>query len=210
MTKKRFLLCGAWLGLALTTALAQEPATDAPAAKASDALRDTVILIVRHAEKPETGMALTPAGRQRADAYTNYFRNFTIDSKPLKLDCLIAAADSKNSHRPRLTLGPLSESLGLPLDLRYKDKEAAALAGELQVRPHGQQILICWHHGEIPALLQALGADPAKLLPGGKWPDEVFSWMIQLRFGHDGRLLPEETRCIHENLMPGDAAKKTD
>jgi len=129
MTKKRILTGCAWLALAATACLAQTPAAPAPAAKDSSALRNEVILIVRHAEKPESGMELTPAGVQRAEAYTNYFRNFTVDSKPLHLDCLIAAADSKNSHRSRLTLEPLSKSLGLPLDLRYADKQAAELAG---------------------------------------------------------------------------------
>jgi hypothetical protein len=127
---------------------------------------------------------------QRADAYTNYFRNLTVDAKPLKLDCLIATADSKNSHRPRLTLEPLGKTLGLPLDLRFKNKESEQLALELQTRPHGKQIIICWHHDQIPVLIRALGADPAKLLPDGKWPDDVFSWVMQLR----------------QDLMPGDAA----
>jgi hypothetical protein len=123
------------------------------------------------------------------------------------LDCLIAAADSKNSHRSRLTLEPLSKSLGLPLDLRHTDKQAAELAAELQARPHGKQILIAWHHGNIPTLIEALGADPAKLLPGGKWPDQLFSWVVQLRYDQEGRLMPGETKCINENLMPGDAGK---
>ncbi len=196
--------CCAWLALALTTCPAQTPATHAPGARNPNALRNAVILIVRHAEKPESGMDLTPAGVQRAAAYTNYFRKFAIDSKPLHLDCLFAAADSKNSHRSRLTLEPLSQSLGLPLDLRYADKQAGELAGELQARPHGQGILIAWHHGQIPALIAGLGGDPAKLLPGGQWPDDVFSWVIQLRYDAEGRLIPGETKCIHENLMPGD------
>ena len=119
----------------------------------------------------------------------------------------MAAADSSNSHRPRLTLEPLSQSLGLPLDIRYKNKESDQLAAELQSRPHGRHILICWHHGQIPALLQALGADPAKLLPGGKWPDDVFSWVIQLRYDEQGRLIFGETKRVSENLLPGDAAQ---
>jgi hypothetical protein len=209
MTTKRFLLGCAGMALAGAASLAQAPATatNAPAVKESNALRNVVILIVRHAEKPESGMELSPAGLQRADAYTNYFRSFMVDSKPLSLDCLIATADSNNSHRPRLTLEPLSKSLGLPLDTRYRNTESGQLAAELQTRPHGRQILICWHHGQIPALLQALGADPAKLLPGGQWPDAVFSWVIQLHYDQEGRLMPGETKRIPENLMPGDAAQ---
>jgi hypothetical protein len=189
---------------------AQTAATNAPAPKAPGELRNTVIFIVRHAEKPETGMELTLAGTNRANAYTNYFRTFQFDGKPLHLETIFAAADSKNSHRPRLTLEPLSKSLGLPLDLRFKDKDPGLLADELRAQPHGKQILICWHHGAIPELLETLGADAAKLLPQSKWPDEVFSWVIQLRYDQDGHLVPAETKVISEDLMPGDvdAAKR--
>ena len=206
MRAKRFLLCRACLALLTTTAPAQTPATNTSALNHANVLSNAVILIIRHAEKPEIGTELTPAGVQRADAYTNYFRSLLVDAKPLHLDCLIATADSNNSHRPRLTLEPLSKSLGLPLDTRYKNKESAQLAAELQARPHGRQILICWHHEQIPVLIQALGADPDKLLPGGKWPDAVFSWVIQLHYDQDGRLMPGESKRITESLMPGDAA----
>jgi hypothetical protein len=172
--------------------------------QASDALRDAVILIIRHAEKPGEGRELSPPGEQRAAAYVQYFTNYTIDSKPLNLDCLIAAADSANSRRPRLTLEPLSKRLGLKIALPFKDKQYEEMAHDLQTTPHGKRILICWHHGKIPELAQALGADPGKLLPGGKWPDDEFGWVLELRYDHDGHLIPEQTKRINENLMPGD------
>jgi hypothetical protein len=204
--KHCLLLSCVWLALATTSSPAQITATNQPVAGNSNSLSNAVIFIIRHAEKTETGMELTPAGVERANAYTNYFRSFALDSKPLRLDCLIATADSKNSQRCRLTLEPLSKSLGLPLDTRYKNKESTNLVAELQSRPHGSQILICWHHEQIPVLIQALGADPATLLPDGKWPDDVFSWVIQLRYDSQGRLIPGASKRLSENLMPGDAA----
>lgn len=173
---------------------------------AAPALQDAVILIIRHAEKPESGPELSPEGVQRAQAYVNYFKNFQLDSKPLKLDCLIATADTKGSHRPRLTLTPLSLALKLPIETAFKDKEFAALARDLETTPHGKHILICWHHGAIPDLLRALGADPAKLLPQGKWPSTDFGWLIELRYDHDGKLIPSECKRINEHLMPDDSA----
>jgi len=167
-------------------------------------LKDAIILIIRHAEKPDSGQGLSPAGQQRAEACVHYFKNFQVDAKPLKLDCLFATADSKGSQRPRLTLEPLGNALGLKIDSRFKNKNFRELADEIQFKNHGKSILICWHHGEIPALLQALGADPAKLLPGAKWPDQEFGWVIQLRYDDEGRLIPGETRRLNENLMPGD------
>ena len=170
----------------------------------SPGLRDTTILIIRHAEKPEAGYELAPAGQERARAYVNYFKTFTLDGKPLTLDYLISAADSKGSHRPRLTIEPLSAATGLAIDHRFNDKEFQALADDLQSRPHGKHILICWHHGEIPQLVRALGADPVQLIHNAKWPEHVFGWVIELRYDGNGQL--REAKQIDENLMPDDAA----
>jgi hypothetical protein len=172
-----------------------------PAALNPSPLRDAVILVIRHAEKPESGVELAPTGFQRADAYVNYFKTFQIDGQPLKLDHLFAAADSKNSHRPHLTLAPLSRALKLPLDLRFKDKHSETLGEELRARPHGQNMLICWHHTAIPDLLRALGADPDKLLPDGKWPPDVFNWVLELRYDHYGKLRPNSRR-VTEPALP--------
>jgi hypothetical protein len=168
----------------------------------SSGLKDAVVLIIRHAEKPESGQDLTPAGYQRAEAYVKYFREFQVEGKPLQLESLFAAADSKNSRRPRLTLEPLSRELHIPLDTHFKDKLPELLADELKSRPHGKGILICWHHGKIPELLTALGADPAALLPGGKWPDGEFGWVIELRYDGEGKLRPDQCRRIDEGLTP--------
>src|ERR1035441_1096247 len=112
----------------------------------SSGLRNTVVLIIRHAEKPDNGDGLSPTGEERARTYVNYFQNFTVDSKPLRLNYLFSAADSKQSRRPRLTLEPFSKTLGLPIDSRFKDKQFLELVQEIQNRPHGKNILICWHH----------------------------------------------------------------
>lgn len=171
-------------------------------------LANTEVLIIRHAEKPGSGYDLTPVGEERAKAYVHYFESYTEHSKPVKLDHLFAAADSKGSHRPRLTLEPLSRAMGLAIDMRFTNKQFAALADELRAKSHGEHILICWHHGEIPALLTALGANPKELLPNGKWPDDVFGLMIQLRYDDKGQLA--EAKRINENLMPDDAGMQDD
>ena len=74
------------------------------------------------------------------------------------------------------------------------------LADDIQSRLRGKNILICWHHGNIPGLLQALGANPYSVLPNGKWPSEVFGWLIMLRYDENGHLL--ESKRINENLSP--------
>ena len=196
--KLNLLLCG-FLALAIPAAIFAEP----PAERKSSALRNAVILVIRHAEKPASGLGLAAEGEIRAQAYVNYFKHFTMDGQPLKLDCLFAAADSKGSHRSRLTLEPTGKVLGLPVDTRFKDKEVQKLADEIQSKPHGTGILIAWHHGQIPTLLRALGADPEPLLPNAKWPDEVFGWVIQLRYDAKGHLT--DTKRINEHLLPIDS-----
>ena len=164
----------------------------------SNALSNAVILVIRHAEKPADGKGLAPAGEARAEAYVNYFSNFTMDGKPLKLDYLFATADSKQSHRARLTIEPTSKKLGLAIDNRFADEEFQKLADEIRAKPHGKCILICWHHGEIPQLIQSLGADSGQLLPKAKWPDAVYNWVIELRYDSDGHLV--ESKRITENF----------
>jgi hypothetical protein len=159
----------------------------------SPALSNTVVLVIRHGEKPANGQNLTPAGQARANAYPDFFRSLRMDGQPLKVDYLFAAADTKESDRPRLTLEPTSKVLDLTIDGQFGDGQYAKLADDIRTKPHGQNILICWHHGEIPQLIKALGADPRRLFPPkGEWPDDVYNWMIALRYDSEGRLMAAE------------------
>jgi hypothetical protein len=196
--KSSLFFC-AILALSLPSAIFAEPSATA----AYPGLKNTVVLIVRHAEKPEEGFGLTSDGEARARAYAVYFKNLSIDGQPLKPDYLFAAADSQGSHRPRLTLEPLSHALGLPIDLRFKSKDVQPIADEIHSKPHGHTVLVAWHHGQIPDLLHALGADTHQLVPNDKWPDKVFGWLIILRYDTEGRLI--ESKRINEKLMPDDS-----
>lgn len=175
------------------------------AADSPDGPKDAVVLIVRHAEKPDSGSSLSPAGEERAKAYADYFRNFTVDSKQVRPDVVYAAKDSNGSQRPRLTVEPFAKAQKLRIDTHFKITQSAELAAALRATEQGKVILISWHHTDIPDLLRALGAKPKKLLPGGKWPDPTFDWVILLSYDQDGRLIPARTRQIKEHLMPGDS-----
>jgi len=164
--------------------------------------RNAVVLIIRHAEEPDQGSGLSAIGTARADAYANYFKNFRIDGQPLKLDYLFAAGDSSNSERPRLTIEPTGRALGLTVDSRFKNGRYLDLVDEIQRLPPGKNVLVSWHHGKIPYLLRAFGADPGRLLPRGKWPDDVYNWLIELRYDENGHLLA--SKRINETLLPDD------
>jgi hypothetical protein len=174
-------------------------------AVAQDGPKNAVALIIRHAEDGGTGNDLAPRGHERAEAYKNYFLNFTVDSKRLEPAVIFAAKDSKKSHRPRLTVEPFAEAAKLKIDTRFDNNQSADLAADLRANQQGKVILICWRHPYIPALLGALGAEPKTFLPNGKWPGSVYDWVILLSFDQDGRLIPESSRRINEHLMPGDS-----
>jgi broad specificity phosphatase PhoE len=174
-------------------------------ADAQEGPKNSVILIIRHAENPANGHGLSPRGEERAKAYINYFQNFTVDSKRLEPNAVLVAADSKHSHRPRLTVQRFAKAANLPIDNRFANKQPADLAAELRANYQEKVILICWHHGQIPALLRALGAAPETLLPDGKWPRDLYDWVIVVSFDENGRVIPESTKRITEHLLPGDS-----
>ncbi len=175
------------------------------AADAQEGPKNAVVLIIRHAEDAGSGHGLSPRGEERAEAYKNYFLNFTVDSKRREPDVILVAKDSKQSHRPRLTVEPFAKAAKLPIDSSIGNKQPADLAAELRANHQGKVILICWHHGQIPALLRALGAAPETLLPNGKWPKGVYDWVILVSFDENGRLIPANTRRISEHLLQGDS-----
>lgn len=168
-----------------------------------DYLANNVLLIVRHAEKPDKSNksmdshGLTPQGEARAKAYVNYFQHFHDGDLSFAVDGLYAGADSEESMRPRLTLEPLHNATGMPLHSDIGTKDNALLVKELRETPHGTHPLVSWRHGQIPALLEAFGASKT-LIPDGKWPDDVYDWVVVLSFDADGKLASQ--RLIHEDL----------
>lgn len=187
------------LALVLQTGLFAQAPDPVP----SEGLRDTVVLVIRHAEKRGASRDLAPAGVARAEAYAGYFRTYTVAGTPLKLDYLFATADTLRSRRPRLTLEPLSKATGLAIDTRFIEGDAQGLADEIRARAHGHAILVAWHHGEIARLVRALGADPRLVILNGRWPEQLYDRLVQLRFDGQGRLF--EAKGINEHLMPGDS-----
>ena len=185
-------------GLVISLALSSESAF-AKQDIASIEMAGVTILIVRHAEKPESGPDLSPAGSARAAASARYFNPFSAaGGGSFTPDMLIASKDTTKSDRPELTLAPLSVAIGLPIDTRFANHDVKDLAETLRSTVHGKHILIAWHHGHIPKLIRALGGDPASVLPGGEWPDNVYDWVLELGFDNEGRLSDE--RKIDENL----------
>jgi hypothetical protein len=175
-------------------------------AHAQDGPKNSVVLIIRHAEDADSGHGISPRGQERAEAYKNYFLSLNVDSKRLEPTVILAANDSKKSHRPHLTVEPFAKAAKLPIDTRLGNNQSAELATALRETQQGKVILICWRHGNIPALLRALGgANSESLLPRGKWPGSVYDWVLLLSYDHEGHLIPSSSRRINEHLMPDDS-----
>jgi phosphohistidine phosphatase SixA len=175
---------------------------------------NTNVFLIRHAEKPESGTGLAVAGQERAQAYTIYFQNYSLNSQSIKLDYLFAAADSSESHRPRLTIEPLSKAINIDIDDKHSDKDYQKVADDIlqNSKYDKSNVLICWHHGEILDLAAALGVVPDDLPPASNWPSppwpsDVFGWLLQLCYDDNGNIIPTQTLCINEQLMFDDCGK---
>lgn len=179
--------------------------------------KNTNILLIRHAEKPDSGKELAVPGQERAQAYVIYFQNYFIQSStslstsgPVKLDYLFASADSSQSDRPDLTIAPLSAAIGVAIDANHKNDHYQKVADDIlqNSKYDNSNILICWHHGEILDLAAALGVVASKLPPASdwptKWPGTEYGWVLQLCYDGNGNLIISQTLCINEKLMYDD------
>jgi hypothetical protein len=138
---------------------------------------------MRHAEKPDDLMNpdLSDAGRERAKALVTWLPQVCPN-----FEFLFASAISMHSARPFETVKPLSKATGIPIDSTYADQDFAVLAhGLLSVQNYaGKTIIICWHHGHIPAFAADLGA------PAGSYPDPwdpvVFNLVLRIDYDEHG------------------------
>ena len=94
------------------------------------------ILMVRHAEKPDSGKELSVTGQERAHAYAVYFQNYVLNGTLLKLSYIFATADSSQSQRPRLTMEPLAETMGMEIHAKYQENDYQKVADHISKTPN--------------------------------------------------------------------------
>lgn len=172
---------GFWLGASASCLIALV------ATAADDNLANRIgprlILIIRHAEKPDdrNDPDLTATGKARAENLANYLPK-TFGTP----DFLFASTRSKRSNRPIETVEPLSKKLGIPIDDSFADEDFAALAQKLLTDKKYDQkfVLIYWHHGHIPDLAFALGASRDGV--PNPWDPTIFNLILQLEYKGSG------------------------
>lgn len=115
---------------------------------------------------------------------------------------IFATHRSKHSNRPVETVSPLAIALNLHINDRFADddedikKMIDAILSEHAFA--GKIVLICWHHGKIPALAKALG-----LAKPPKWDGKIFDRVWQISFPKGKATLAD----LPQQLLFGDSAK---
>jgi hypothetical protein len=137
------------------------------------------VLVMRHGEKLKDPRDphLSPSGAARAKELAGY-----IPESFGRPDFIFATAPSKHSVRPYETVEPLSKRTGIPIEDSYADQDYGALAADLRSggSTAGKKGVICWHHGNIPPLLHALGAKDGEF--PDPWDRDVFNLILKVEF----------------------------
>jgi hypothetical protein len=170
------------------------------------------ILFIRHAEKPheppcenDDGVkkngekdkeSLTARGWQRAGALARFFAS----QSSLRPGVIFASGigDGSASHRPRQTVTPLAELIGLGIEDGHLKDDVKALMKDVISRTGS--VLVSWEHHMIPKLVGALPDAPA--VPA-KWPDDRFDMVWVLEAAGDGWKFSQ----VPQMLLAGDRDK---
>jgi hypothetical protein len=175
----------------------------------------TLVMIIRHGEKPEDGSPLpgidregkkddssmTEVGWQRAYKLVDVFAPAGGRLKPgLAQPKAIYAAgstDEGEGARTRETVLPLATKLGLKAKTDYGKGDEKKLVAD--VEGETGPTLICWQHGEIPKIAELFGE--VTPTPPQEWPDERFDVIWTLTADGDGGW---KFAQIPELVLPGD------
>jgi broad specificity phosphatase PhoE len=176
----------------------------------------SVVMLLRHAEKPlgdgpPHGVtidgaldpeSLTPRGWQRAGALVGLFLPDLVDGRspnlPTPTHLFASQIDGRSSQRPRETLLPLSERLGLVVDSRFPKEEVRELVHAVQTI--NEVVLIAWEHQLIPSIANMFAGDTSRVPQ--IWPDDRYDlvWV----FENTGQGAGIEFREVPQMLLAGD------
>lgn len=187
-----------------TQSTAAVPATPPPG---------TVVMLIRHGEKPDTAnpgfdqdgnpdsSSLTEAGYARARNLIGVFDPPPPSSarpgiaRPHAIYAA-SATDTGNGLRTRETVAPLAQQLGIQVNTGFgKGDEAALVADAIS---HPGPTLICWQHGEIPAIADEF--DNVSPAPPSDWPDDRYDMVWTFTRTPDGWSFAQ----VPELASPGD------
>lgn len=175
----------------------------------------TLVMIIRHGEKPDPSSplpgvdingnpagnsSLTEVGWNRARRLVDLFDPPGGTVRPglarPKLIYAAGANEGGSGERARETITPLAQRLGLPVNTSLGKGDEQVLAAQVAAQPG--PTLICWQHGEIPAIAAAFGAVNPR--PPAVWPDNRFDVVWTLTANGGGWDFAQ----VPELVLPGD------
>lgn len=204
----------ALLALAVSAALAccAGISRQAPPTTPVDVAATTLVMVIRHAEKPDDtnpgvdaqgnndDSSLTETGWQRANRLVDLFDPASGSPRPgLATPKTIYAAganDDGEGLRPRETVMPLVARLGLTMNTNYGAGDEKKLAQQVITQPG--PTLISWQHSGIPDIAKAFPSVTPK--PPSEWPNDRFDIIWTFTKTADGWQFAQ----VPELVMPED------
>ena len=185
-----------------------------PAPTPAAVAQDTLIMIIRHGEKPddstsginasgnEDDSSMTATGWDRAHRLVDLFDPAAGDPRPglarPKAIYAAGANDNGEGQRTRETVQPLADRLGILAVTTFGKGDEEKLIEHVLSQPG--PTLISWQHGEIPAMAEAFpGATPT---PPTEWPDDRYDVIWTLTKTVDGWQFAQ----LPELVLPQDQA----
>ncbi|KAL6904988.1 hypothetical protein GGI43DRAFT_398627 [Trichoderma evansii] len=150
------------------------------------------VYFIRHGEKPsnDSDPNLSAQGLQRAQclrtvfgASSQYDIGYIIAEKPkgkcrsvqhhwlfCEMALKLTQSNSDDSRlRPLDTVTPLAQDLGLTVDTSCGKTKSDCVADLVNNYTGAGNILICWEHGELTNIADAIGINPAPTYPDGSF-----------------------------------------
>jgi broad specificity phosphatase PhoE len=171
-----------------------------------------MVMIIRHAEKPdgtlpgvdaagkEDDSSLTTVGWERAHRLVDLFDPAGAPPSGIDTPAVIYAAgvtDDGEGQRARETVAPLAERLGIPVNTDYGRGDEKKLVAQVVDEPG--PVLISWQHGGITEIADAFPSVKPK--PPSDWPDDRFDVIWTFTRTADGWRFAQ----VPERLLPGDS-----
>jgi broad specificity phosphatase PhoE len=184
----------------------------APAAEPPGVTPGTLVMVIRHGEKPDGShqgvdaqgnkddSSLTETGWERANRLVDLFDPVPGPPRPgLATPKAIYAAganDDGEGLRPRETVMPLAARLGITLDTDFGAGDEKKLVEQVITQPG--PVLISWQHGGIPDIAKAFPSVTPK--PPSDWPSSRFDVVWTFTRTTDGWDFAQ----VPELVLPGD------
>ncbi len=161
------------------------------------------VVMIRHAEKPESGDELNARGELRAKALVSYLSSNPLINQFGPIAGLFAAKppSSHGSVRSIQTLTPYASVSGLKLNADFDKFELKKLVKKISEDSDYDRktVLICFDHDSLTRLAEEFGVEN-----GPRWDNDMYdrTWIISFVGGK------VEMQDIAQRLLSGDAPRK--